>query len=278
MSRSANALFHYTSSLDNLKGIIANGFEHRPPVEEELPLRGFIKSIFYKFPGLISHQFKWEVVCFCDIPLSNIGEHIGQYGKYCIAMDKEWGMHKGVTPIRYVHYDTPDLQDDQFMKSIEYKKSHIEGNYNNMIDMIAQMLIDTNQIDSFGKNDLDVLPKKIQLILSHLNIELSSLLEHMFTSGGYLRSYTGQWKDRQTGQISERLFYEEREWRSLKRNPNQGNLTFKLSDIKALFVQTENDRNLLVESLMNKSKQLEITDENHARHKIFLIDPLLDIV
>lgn len=276
MSRSANALFHYTKSIDNLNGIIENGFEHRH-VQEDLPLRGFRESFFSKFPGVIEYRFGWELVCFCDIPLSNIGDHIDQYGKYCIAMEKEWGISRGVTPVRYVHYDTPDLQDDKFMLSFMNKISRIEGAYN-MIHMIARMLTDAKEIDGFGQNDFDVLPEKIQRILHHLDIELSGLLELIFLSGGYLRTYKGKWRDRRTGEMCEKLFYEEREWRSLKRNRDQTNLMFKLSDIKALFVQTEDERRSIFDALMNKGDQLEITDENQARHKIFLVDPLLEIV
>lgn len=48
---------------------------------------------------------KWAVpmVCFCDIPLSNISEHTKKYGNYAIGIKKTWAMKQGVTPILYVH-------------------------------------------------------------------------------------------------------------------------------------------------------------------------------
>ena len=43
------------------------------------------------------------MVCFCDIPLSDIAEHTQKYGNYAIGLKKTWAMEQGVTPILYVH-------------------------------------------------------------------------------------------------------------------------------------------------------------------------------
>jgi len=41
------------------------------------------------------------MVCFCDIPLKFIDEHVKRYGKYGIAFNKEWALKKGIQPINY---------------------------------------------------------------------------------------------------------------------------------------------------------------------------------
>jgi hypothetical protein len=48
---------------------------------------------------------KWAIpmVCFCDIPLSNIAEHTQKYGSYAIGVKKKWAIEQGITPILYVH-------------------------------------------------------------------------------------------------------------------------------------------------------------------------------
>jgi hypothetical protein len=42
------------------------------------------------------------VVCFCDIPLSRITDHIQFYGQYGIGMKHDWAKAKGLNPIIYV--------------------------------------------------------------------------------------------------------------------------------------------------------------------------------
>ena len=43
------------------------------------------------------------MVCFCDIPLSQISEHTLKYGEYAIGIKKDWAISQGVSPILYVH-------------------------------------------------------------------------------------------------------------------------------------------------------------------------------
>jgi hypothetical protein len=42
------------------------------------------------------------MVCFCDLPLSKIGDHIKFYGGYGIGLKKTWGIRKRITPITYL--------------------------------------------------------------------------------------------------------------------------------------------------------------------------------
>jgi hypothetical protein len=42
------------------------------------------------------------MVCFCDIPLSKVKDHLSWYGNYGIGIDKKWGIDQGICPILYV--------------------------------------------------------------------------------------------------------------------------------------------------------------------------------
>jgi Putative abortive phage resistance protein AbiGi, antitoxin len=42
------------------------------------------------------------IVCFCDLPLSNLSEHLNFYGNYGIGLTKEWGIGKGINPVIYL--------------------------------------------------------------------------------------------------------------------------------------------------------------------------------
>jgi len=43
------------------------------------------------------------MVCFCDLPISLIHEHLNAYGPYGIGLDKDWGRKSGVAPVIYTH-------------------------------------------------------------------------------------------------------------------------------------------------------------------------------
>ena len=90
MAISANTLFHFTSKYDTLINILQSRFFPRLCLE---------KGLWY--PG----DKKWAIpmVCFCDIPLSNIADHTQKYGNYAIGIKKTWAMNQGVTPVLYVH-------------------------------------------------------------------------------------------------------------------------------------------------------------------------------
>lgn len=90
MAISANTLFHFTSRYDTLINILKSRFFPRLCLE---------KGLWY--PG----DKKWAIpmVCFCDIPLSNIAEHTQKYGNYAIGVKKKWAIKIGVSPILYVH-------------------------------------------------------------------------------------------------------------------------------------------------------------------------------
>ncbi|MVM36486.1 hypothetical protein GO730_00495 [Spirosoma sp. HMF3257] len=91
---SANSLFHFTPLKDNLLGILETGF--RPAYSPE-----FGKSTNGKV-----NECEIAMVCFCDLPISNLRKHIGLdgtkgYGKYGLGMTKEWGMTNKLNPVTY---------------------------------------------------------------------------------------------------------------------------------------------------------------------------------
>lgn len=99
---SANTLFHFTSSLGYLLGILTNNFyprycleNHKSFFEEKVESKGI------------------PMVCFCDIPLSNIQNHTAVYGEYAIGLSKDWGKENKINPIMYF------LEDSVFVETIK---------------------------------------------------------------------------------------------------------------------------------------------------------------
>lgn len=95
---SANSLFHFTPKLDFLESILIKGFQPRFSLEN---ISGS-STLDYT-----DEELAYPMVCFCDIPLSNVEKHSSTYGKYAIGLTKEWGIINKISPILYYYKDSP---------------------------------------------------------------------------------------------------------------------------------------------------------------------------
>lgn len=99
---SANTLFHFTNSLENLINILTNHFIPRFSLENYDCIA----------PPESTDEFAWGVpmVCFCDLPLSQTGFHLSVYGEYGIGLAKSWGRSNGISPVLYVYPESTVTQ------------------------------------------------------------------------------------------------------------------------------------------------------------------------
>lgn len=85
---SSKNYFHFTERIEFLRDILENGFWPRYCIEY-----GWGKM----------NDFVIPMVCFCDIPLSQISEHTNFYGGWGIGVKPSWGkLHKDFTPVQYI--------------------------------------------------------------------------------------------------------------------------------------------------------------------------------
>lgn len=91
---SANALFHFTKTPESLASILANDFWPHYH-SEQIHLRADV-----------NYELWIPMVSFCDIPLSQIDQHIETYGHYGLGMSKQWGIKNGLNPILYLNADS----------------------------------------------------------------------------------------------------------------------------------------------------------------------------
>jgi hypothetical protein len=89
MALSSNSLIHFTKEKESLKKILEDNFQI-------FNCRETIR--------LGEGEGSWVVpmVSFCDIPLSEIKDHISKYGNYGIGMTKEWALANGLNPVLYM--------------------------------------------------------------------------------------------------------------------------------------------------------------------------------
>ena len=92
---SANTLFHFTNSIDNIENILVNEFCPRYSLENLSPIA-----------NNSSFEVAIPMVSFCDIPLSQIKNHIKYYGHYAIGLKKEWGIKRKINPVFYLYKDS----------------------------------------------------------------------------------------------------------------------------------------------------------------------------
>lgn len=89
MSISSNCLTHFTASKDALKGILSSNFKLKY-CKETLIL------------GAKEASFFVPMVSFCEIPLSQIKEHLDKYGSYGIGLTREWAVQNALNPVLYI--------------------------------------------------------------------------------------------------------------------------------------------------------------------------------
>ncbi len=94
MAVSSRTLFHFTHTAENLVGILTSDFLPRFCLEEF--------ESFRTQDGDPVFDMAVPMVCFCDLPLTNIPEHLSFYGNYGIGLTKEWGIRRGLNPVLYV--------------------------------------------------------------------------------------------------------------------------------------------------------------------------------
>jgi len=145
MNPRSSTLFHFTKSESILFDIFKNGFWPRYCLED-IQWQGFEGFDFVAFP----------MVCFCDIPLARISEHIGFYGSYGIGLSKDWAERNNLNPLLYVSSGS-DLSHtvSQIMNnSLQLK----EGNKDEAVDHVRYLIAHTKP--AIGRMMIDGEPTK----------------------------------------------------------------------------------------------------------------------
>lgn len=88
MGLSSNIIWHQTN-IDGLKAILS---------ECQFKCSYSLEDINWKSSHL---ELAFPMLSFCDIPLSDIDDYLGKYGKYTIGMKRQWGQIQGFTPVWY---------------------------------------------------------------------------------------------------------------------------------------------------------------------------------
>ena len=113
MAISTNSVIHYTSKIDNLNGILTTeGFKLKYCSEKLVLPDG--KSLNGAFP----------MVSFCDIPLSEVKNHMDSYGSYAIGLTKIWAKKASLNPVLYIEKNSSLTKNigEQYMRLLKMMK------------------------------------------------------------------------------------------------------------------------------------------------------------
>lgn len=102
MAKSTNSisslrLFHFTERMDYLQSWLTDGIPYTWQVER-FPINSK-KNV----------AFATREICFCDIPMSRLKDHVETYGHYGIGVNKLAAQDKGISPVMYVSPKSPIL-------------------------------------------------------------------------------------------------------------------------------------------------------------------------
>ncbi len=230
---SSDNLYHFKSDINVLNSILTYGFRHSL----------WSETIPYKKSK--QHNF---MVCFCDIKIEDANYHRQCYGDNAIVLTKEWGKQNGISPVRYIHENSPGISPDYIKCRTRFRE--IRKNAKDHPDTVVMdysifsILMDSKKIslDSLSEdiannnslyNEIDVLEKEFLKLFENLKpLEQDKVLAKYFRSlvnrvldlhnelerrDSFMRAYSENFTNPATKiTIDNKILYDEKEWRSIK--------------------------------------------------------------
>ena len=241
--QSANVLFKFMKKLEYLEEILE---------KKAIPPRYYEESIEYlELEGWPKITF--PMICFCDINISRLIDHVQYYGKFGIGLKKQWGINHGVQQINYITH-----------------MSHLKQVFTAAFNTIIQ-------------ND----------------IEFPIVEESLLNSLLFMKPLYGQmWRN---DHYDDKNFTDEREWRYVPQITEHDHidlvlpkmyygmntvynsysesikglrhlwLEFDFDDVEYIMVETKNDRNNLIDFIIN-NENININDRYELISKILVVD------
>lgn len=148
-------------------------------------------------------------------------------------------MRNGITPIRYTHYHTPDFDNDTFY-TIKQSLSDL-NRFGRFSLMFSKMMEDRSVQSAISNKEWDELPEKFKTLIEWMDVHMLNISRYTQSYLGLTRSYAGEWRNRKTQRVENRVFYDEREWRAIKVGNEQQNLLFSWDDVEIVVIDEKTD-------------------------------------
>lgn len=183
----SNTLFHFTPTINGLKGILSKGLRMSYCYEE------FTSELGIALP----------MICFCDIPLLRTLNHRMVYGNYMVGFDKEYMIRRCI----------PNLNPVNYLNSI-FIRSLSNESFNTLLEVIDHTYV--NEINRVLKEkDYLTLVKKYgfeKVLRTDEDLHYKSdQISFAATRLKYGLAFSKEYSTKKNGK--EIINYDEREWR-----------------------------------------------------------------
>jgi hypothetical protein len=133
---SSRSLFHFAKKIEYIINILENGFKPR-----------YCKEYGW---GTNYIDFAVPMVCFCDIPLTQIKEHTKFYGEFGIGVSPSWiREQKTITPVHYIAQQS--CEGDNIRKIITKLKNE-KADESDYQRLVLAKKVSGHAIDANGKS------------------------------------------------------------------------------------------------------------------------------
>jgi hypothetical protein len=230
---SANALFHFTKTIDNLYGILKNEFIPRYRKED------------FTFSKVTEPYILFvPMVCFCDLPLSQVKDHISSYGDYGIGLTKQWGVTNGLNPVIYLHKGT----------------------------LISNSITDIGNILLENAEKIAEDPEAVDSIISTTNLLRAFIKPYELEDVRYYDEREWRFVPKKA-----RLPHQQKYINQLNKelqNDSESRLRFEPTDIKYIIIQNENERLDMIRKIREIKGKYSDDERDILISKIFVTDDI----
>lgn len=221
MPLSSNSIIHFTNTRDALKGILQDNFR----IKYCLEVVTLEKRIRYAAP----------MISFCDIPLSQIKDHISKYGAYGIGLTKEWAQRHKLNPVLYI-------QGSSFLaKSIEESYQNIN----------SENPVEWDKISSDQKHWLNII-RYVKNYEADLSRGGEVVKNYRFSDEREWR-FTPSYEECNEMAINPTAYETEKQKQTTNERLSKIRLEFEPDDIKYIIIERESEISEFVE-ILRKSK------------------------
>ncbi len=273
-------IFSYKISANYL----SNFMPKRKFLEQTIKRMAFIPRYNYEYLDYLKISFDMEeingvflpMVCFCDIPLHQLSVHAEGsqgYGKFGIALTKEWGDRQGLQPIHYINPNSKFSK--QFRNSLNLVLNQISQHdeIDKTIDEISESLFE--QL-CFMKPNVGCMDKTIDDKKAQIKKNFHD--EHEWRYIPNLQ--TDEILEMIIDPIDQEYFVAERDTRiftDLLIKIKRSYLPFRATDVKYIFVETGKDRLDLINFVLSlKGRKINKQEKHLIISKIIVYSDLVE--
>jgi hypothetical protein len=240
MPLSSNTLIHFTADKESLKGILSENFRVKYCKETIQWGKDSVTAI------------RVPMVSFCDIPLSQIKDHISKYGHYGIGLTREWAVKNKLNPVLYVQPD-----------------SGLAASYYQLLDDIASA-------EDYFKDKIDVIKRTTDIARYVKNYE-GTLVRKGKTFRKYRFSDEREWRYVPPPSSKCAMFYMDSKYdeNAAKERIDGFRLKFKPNDVKYIIIKDDGEIGEFIDHLRRaKGNKYTHGDVERLTTRLFTSDQI----